>query len=241
MSNHPAADVEGPPQFDLRWTLAQIAAIWVVSDVGFYVLLPAFGVPASYNAGSVAVTLYYGFWVGIAVITFWPLYATWPLYVKWTTFESRLTSYAIWSLGFAAFVLFAAYVIPALPTIDWREKWNPPEIVGVTQSYFLPKSVDILFQQLLIVALVLAFADRKYNIRRISLYCAILFGSMHILLAFGGVPFGYVVRFAISAAAFGLFFPYLILRAHNGLAYSYIVHWIYYAISVVIPHIFLAK
>ncbi len=60
------------------------------------------------------------------------------------------------------------------------------------------------------------------------------------LLAFGGVPIGYVIRFMISATAFGLLFPYLILRVPNGLAYSYIVHWFYYAVSVVLPHIFLS-
>jgi hypothetical protein len=55
------------------------------------------------------------------------------------------------------------------------------------------------------------------------------------------VPLGYIVRFGISAAVFGTIFPYLILRVPNGMAYSYIVHWIYYAVSVVLPHIFLSK
>lgn len=60
-------------------------------------------------------------------------------------------------------------------------------------------------------------------------------------MLFGGVPIGYVIRFMISAAAFGLLFPYLILRVPNGLAYSYVVHWLYYAVSVLLPHIFLSK
>ena len=54
------------------WTISQIAAIWTVSDAGYYYLLPAFGVQPTYNDGSVAVTLYYMFWIGITVITFWP-------------------------------------------------------------------------------------------------------------------------------------------------------------------------
>lgn len=238
MSNRPLTDARIP--LGLRWTLFQVAAIWVVSDVGFYLLLPVLGIPVSYNTGSMAVTLYYAFWVGIAVITFWPVYGTWPQYVRWTTFENRLTSYAIWLLAFAGFVVFAAYLLPSLPAIDWKESWNPPEIVAATQWYFLPKSVDILFQQLLVLALVLALAAQNYGIGRTSLYCAILFGGAHVLLAFGGVPPGYIARFALSAAVFGAAFPYLILRVPNGLAYSYIVHWIYYAISVVMPHIFLS-
>ena len=218
----------------LLWTVAQIAAIWTVSDAGYYFLLPALGVQPSYNAGSVAVTLYYAFWIGIAVITFWPVYARWPQYGRWTTFENRLTSYLVWSLSFAGCILFAAYVLPSLPTINWTESWNPPDVRVATPWYFLPKSIDILFQQLLVVALVLTMSAEKYSLRKISVYCAVLFGGTHILLAFGGVPWGYVIRFATLAAIFGLAFPYLILRVPNGFAYSYLTHWGYYATSVII-------
>lgn len=68
-----------------------------------------------------------------------------------------------------------------------------------------------------------------------------MFGGIHILLFFGEVPLGYVFRFMGSAALFGLIFPYLILRVRNGLAYSYIAHWAYYAVSVMLPHVFLSS
>ena len=90
------------------------------------------------------------------------------------------------------------------------------------------------------MALVLALAAERFSLRKISIYCALAFGMAHVLLAFGGVPIGYVIRFMISATVFGLLFPYLILRVPNGLAYSYIVHWVYYAVSVILPHIFLS-
>ncbi len=228
-------------QADLLRTVAQIPAIWTVSDAGYYFLLPALGVQPNYNNGPVAVTLYYAFWVGIAVITFWPLYATWPKYGRWATFGNRFVSYAVWCLAFAGCLLFAAYVLPMLPTVQWRETWTPPEVAVATPWYFLPKSIDILFQQFLVVALVLALAAQKRSLRAISFACAAAFGAAHALLLFGGVPVGYVIRFMISAAAFGLAFPYLILRVPNGLAYSYIVHWFYYAVSVLLPHIFLSK
>jgi hypothetical protein len=233
-----ANNSEDAQRAQLLWAIAQIAAIWIVSDAGYYFLLPALGVTPNYNAGSVAVTLYYGFWIGIAVITFWPLYRSWPRYGRWATFENRLTSYIVWSLSFAACIFFAAYVLPSLPAITWTESWNPPDVRVATPSYFLPKSIEILFQQLLVVALVLALSAQRYSIRTISIYCALVFGAAHVLLAFGGVPWGYVIRFMVSAAAFGFMFPYLILRVPNGLAYSYVIHWAYYAASVVLPHIF---
>jgi hypothetical protein len=122
-----------------------------------------------------------------------------------------------------------------LPPPTWTESWNPPEVRVASQWYFLPKSIEILFQQLLVVALVLVLSAQHYSIRKISVYCALGFGAAHILLAFGEVPIGYVIRFMVAAAAFGFIFPYLILRVPNGLAYSYILHWLYYAVTVVMP------
>lgn len=222
----------------LIWTVSQIAAIWALSDLGYFLLLPVFGVTANYNVDSVAVTLYYGFWTGIAVITFWPLYLSWSEYGRWATFENRLSSYLVWCLSFAACIFFSTYVLPSLPAVVWTESWKPPDVRVATPAYFLPKSIEILFQQLLVVALVLALSAQRYSIRKISVACALLFGAAHIFLAFGGVPWGYVIRFMVSAAAFGLLFPYLILRVRNGLAYSYVIHWAYYAASVLLPHIF---
>lgn len=125
-----------------------------------------------------------------------------------------------------------------LPPTKWVQPWTPPDVAVATQWYFLPKSFEILFQQLLIAALVLSLSDAKLGLAKISIGCAIAFGSMHVLLGLGGMPLGYVVRFVVAAALFGLLFPYLILRVPNGLAYSYMVHWIYYAITVAMPRIF---
>ncbi|MBI5321746.1 hypothetical protein [Bradyrhizobium sp.] len=74
MSNRFSVASTDKQDAQLLGTLAQVAAIWIVSDAGYYFLLPLFGVQANYNAGSLAVTLYYGFWVGITVIIFWPAF-----------------------------------------------------------------------------------------------------------------------------------------------------------------------
>jgi hypothetical protein len=233
-------DLSTPQSIEFVGRLTQIAALWIVSDVAYYFLLPALGMDGSYNSGSLAATLLYAFSSGIAIITFWPLYVTWARYAHWDTFESRLTSYLVWSLSFGGCILFAAYVLPQLPPVHWKESWNPPDLVFASPLYFLPKSLEIFFQQLLIMALVLTLSAQQWSIRKISLFSALIFGGTHVLLAFGGVPFGYVVRFMISAAAFGFIFPLLLLRVRNGFAYSYVIHWLYYAASVVLPHIFLS-
>jgi hypothetical protein len=226
------APINDPSEDRLGQTLAFIAVIWVTSDLGYYFVLPMLGVKPNYNAGSVAITLYYIFWIGIAIITFW------DIYVRWVRFDNRLASYAVWSLSFGGCTLFAAFVLPLMPPTNWTQSFTPPDVAVATEWYFLPKSVDILFQQLLIVALVLSLSAHRFSIQKISLYCALLFGSAHILLAFGGVPLGYVIRFMVAAAVFGFIFPILILRVPNGLGYSYMLHWIYYAITVTMPRFF---
>jgi hypothetical protein len=220
--------------------IAQIVLVWVASDLGYYFLLPALGIQPTYNDASMAIAIYYVFWIGIAVITFWPLYRSWSRYGRWKTFGNRLTSYALWTGFFIVVVGFSVYVLPELPAVSWKESWRPPEFIVATPFYFLPKSIDILFQQLLVVALVLALAAQNLSLRRISIYCSLAFGGIHVLLAFGDEPLRYVVRFMIAASLFGLLFPLLILRVPNGLAYSYAVHWAYYAVSVALPHIFLS-
>ena len=233
-------DAAPKPDAPLAFTLVRIAAVWVLSDLSFYLLLPALGLTSSYNGGSVAVSVHYVYWTGIAGSAFSPLYATWFRDSPRPVFEQRLASYVLWSISFAGFVLFAAYVLPMLPPPAWTQSWDPPEIRVATSLYFLPKSIEILFQQFLILALVLALAARGYSLRRISITCALAFGGVHVLLALGGMPLGYVVRFMLAATAFGFIFPVLILRVRNGLAYSYILHWIYYAVTVAMPRLLAA-
>jgi hypothetical protein len=237
MQDDLASKMNGQRRIQLAWPVIQIAAIWSVSDIGFYFLLPVLGQQPSYNAASIASALYYVFWIGIAVITFWPLYTSWALYTKWTTFENRWTSYAVWSFALAGCILFATYLLPMLPAPQWTQSWSPPEVRDATPWYFLPKSIEILLQQLLVLALVLALAAQRYSLKKISVYCAVAFGIAHILLAFTGVPPGYVVRFMVAATAFGFAFPYLILRVPNGLLYAYIVHWLYYALTALTPRL----
>jgi hypothetical protein len=114
--------VSDPSEDRLGQTLAFIAAIWFTSDLGYYFVLPMLGVRPSYNAGSVAIALYYIFWIGIAIITFW------DIYVRWAKFDNRLASYAVWSLSFGGCTLFAAFVLPLMPPTNWTQSFTPPDV-----------------------------------------------------------------------------------------------------------------
>lgn len=222
-----------------RLTLAGIAVFWVASDIGYYFGLPLIGRQASYNEDPIAVSLYYLFWVGLTVIVFWPVYGTWSRYAAWPTFQNRLVSAAVWCGLYGAGVAFAAFVLPTFPPALWPSEWHPaPDIVVATEAYFLPKSLEILFQQLLVVALILTLAARGLRLRTLSLYAAILFGGMHVLLLFGGMPPPVVLRYVVFAGLFGLVMPVFILRIPNGFALSYGTHWAFYAVTILLLRTF---
>ncbi len=225
----------GPMRFHLTTELAIVFSIWVLSDMGYYLGLPLLGISTEYNKGSVGITLFYLFWVGVIVVLFWPAYASWPRYAAWPTFRNRLSSLAIWIAGFAAMVYFAGWVLPGLPPFYWPEGWGEvPALPLATPMYFLPKSIEILFQQLEVVVVVLLLAARNLPLWKISLWCAVMFGGAHVLLLFSNVPLGYVNRFTVSAFLFGLVFPYFILRMSSGFAITYAIHWGYYALTILL-------
>ena len=98
--------------------IALIGSIWILSDFGYYLLLPRLGVTPDYNENSMAVALYYFYWVGLCVVLFTPLYSTWQERSRWGTFDNRIMSATIWTAFFVGAVLFVGYVIPALPPFD---------------------------------------------------------------------------------------------------------------------------
>lgn len=228
-----AVQPAGPGGARHRWTLAALASFWIASDLGYYFVLPAIGRVPDYNADPIAISIYYLFWVGLTVIAFWPVYAVWNVHAPWPTFRNRLASTTIWVLLYGGAVAFAAFVVPTIPPALWPAALGPaPDLIVATERYFLPKSIEIVFQQLLILALVLGLAADGLRLRTISLACAALFGGMHVLLILGDMPITAVARFTVLAAVFGAVAPTLLLRVPYGLAIAFGLHWSYYALTL---------
>lgn len=216
-----------------RGVLAALGTFWLASDAGYYLLLPRLGIAGDYNAAPVAIAVYYLFWCGLAVIAFWPVYALWAQEAPWPALGNRLAAVGLWTGMFAFAAGYACWVVPALPPLVWPEGLGPvPDVAVAGPGYFLPKTADIAFQQLLVLALVLALAADGVRARALSAACAGLFGGMHLLLLFGDYPVGAALRFVVFAAGFGALVPVLLLRVRYGLALSFGVHWLYYAATV---------
>jgi hypothetical protein len=212
--------------------LAQLASIWILSDVGYYLFLPALGNGAGYNTTPLPITIYYIFWTLIAIFAFKD-----QLQEK-KFIDSRWKSISLFLAGTFIMVLYLAYVMPFLKAITWTTSLVPPsELLYATSWYFLPKSIEIFLQQILLLTLVTAFTDEKYSLITTSAWCAGLFGGAHLLLVLGGGGFIYVSVFTIVAVVSSFIFPYLLLRVKNGIVYSYFLHWFFYAVVIVLTRL----
>ncbi len=217
------------PEFPLLQTIGEIAAVWFISDIGYYIFLPALGLSKGYAGSFWEITLYYLFWLIVTIFTFLSVFKIPRL------LENKLNTYVPMILGSGLVVIYLGYLLPHLPVLGWSKSWQPAtELLYATPGYFLPKSIEILFQQLLIVVLVRTFAAHHYSWRTTAMWCAGLFGGAHILLILGGKGFLYTVVFTMAAIIASFVFAHLILRVKNGIIYSYFLHWSFYALVIVL-------
>ena len=214
--------------------LGWLAGFWLISDLGYYFGLPSLGVGMDYNLNPMPVATFYLFWSGLAAIVFWPLYSRWNADGPFPTLRNRVLAALIWTATFALILVFLHWGLPALPEATWpADLGEPPDLLIATPAYFFPKTVEIVFQQLLVLALIVSLSLDGLPLRTISIFAALLFGGMHILLAFSGIPPRAVIMFIVAATAFGL-----ILKTRFGLAAAFVLHWTFYAAVLAQARIF---
>ena len=127
----------------------------------------------------------------------------------------------------AGFALFVVYILPLLPDVsELRAPANPPEFMFASAWYYFPKSADILFQQVLVAALIFAAFRAGFRLATVSVGMELAFGLFHLGLAFDGFTPLYVARFTLAALLFGALLPYLHLRVRNGFRWAYWGHCI---------------
>ena len=216
-------------------TLALVAVFWSVSSWGYYALIEALALDSGYDEAPVVFAVYYLGWAVIGVLAFRSVFAG-------QLSRPILFGHAI---AFApiliAYGTFVAVALPLLPDVSiYRALPNPPEFMFATAWYYLPKSADILFQQVLVAAMVLRAHRARMPLRGISILMAVLFGGFHLTLSLDGFTSLYVARFTAAASFFGLVIPWLFLRICHGFRWAYGLRWGFYALDAVITHLLLA-
>lgn len=190
---------------------------------------------SGYNEAPVLFTTYYLMWTGVALVWFRRLLAA-------SLDRREVVAHAVvMTPVMAVFAIFVVVILPALPNVSmWRAPRDPPEFMFASGWYYLPKSADILFQQVLVAAVIRTANKLKYTLTTIAIGMALIFGGFHLLLAFDGFLPLYVARFTIAASLFGLLVPYLYLRLKGGFRWAYGLHWSFYAFDATITHFVLA-
>lgn len=216
-------------------TLAGVAALWSASSIGYYALVDALGLESGYNEAPILFMFYYLAWTGIALLCFRNVLSA-------AITNGRMIAHIKAMLPLLAiFAAFVMIILPSLPPVSiWRAPADPPEFMFASGWYYLPKSADILFQQVAVAAIVFTAARLNFRLRTISLGLSLLFGGFHLHLAFEGFLPLYVARFTAAACLFGLIAPYIYLRCQNGFRWAYGLHWSFYALDATITHFVLS-
>lgn len=208
--------------------LGLIAAIWSLSSLGYYVIVEEFNKPSGYSDGPRLFSLYYGAWCLVAFLVFHPALSAWAKLSA--PVEDRIAPI----LMVAACVIFVVGVLPALPELTPPPEKNVNAIITADVWYFLPKSIEVLLQQILMAALVVVLAAQNMSVKKIAVLTAILFGGFHLSLVLSDASPFYVLRYTVAATLFGAITPYQMLKMRNGFVYSFTLHWAWYAFDTTI-------
>lgn len=209
-----------------------IAALWSVSSLGYFEIKDKLGLSNGYMDAPVLYSAYYLCFTGLAALLFRHRLRAWqPLA------HGVLPVLAV--LGMIAG--FTLVVLPNLPDIDLTlAPSDPPEFMFADAMYYVAKSFEILFQQLLILTLVLIFFSFGWQILHVGILVAALFGLFHLSLIFNGATGFYVARFTIAATCFGAVVPSLLLATRSGATLSYGLHWGFYVADNIFTHFMLS-
>jgi hypothetical protein len=200
----------------LRLRLILISLVWLCSMGLLFTILPLFGFVVTYQEQPFFVAAYYLLWLGILFLSF-------PHMSREVFFENSLRSYGILALFMAGVTLFYGYVLPDGTSLPG----TVPDFMRGGIGYLLVKTIEILFQQVLIVLLILTLASYKDDTWFVSKAYAFIFSVVHLALI-PRLGLAYTALFFGASLLSALVFPYIILRVKNGFVYSYIVHWCAY-------------
>ncbi len=198
-------------------------AVWGASSIGFFWLQPLFDAPDGYNDAPIAYAVYYAVWVLVAFI------ALRPGRFGWLTAEVARAQFLPIAGMVVLLTVVVLVVLPSIPGLRDPTLSGPTEIHFVNPGYFLPKSVEVLLQQVFITAIVLELGALHLSISAMSVLISIAFGGVHLSLLFVYAEPSYAYRFTIAAMLFGAVAPILLMKVPRGFYVSYGLHWGFYA------------
>ena len=197
----------------LEFRLGLITLVWLFSMGLLFTILPLFGYIVTYQEQPFFVAAYYLLWLGVLFLSF-------PHMSREVFFENSLRSYGILALFMAGVTLFYGYVLPDGSNLSAVV----PDFMRGGVEYLLVKTIEILFQQVLIVLLILTLASYRDDMWFVSKAYTCIFSIVHLALI-PRLGLAYTALFFGASLLSAFVFPYIILKVKNGFVYSYIIHW----------------
>jgi hypothetical protein len=210
---------------------ALVAMVWIANSIIYFQVENALGLANGYEDRPLLFTLINLACAGAVILIFRRSYKTWE--------RSAAPKADIWpKLALLTGALaFLFVILPVLPVIAWTATEPMPGLMAATAWYFLPKTAEILFQQILIVTLVVGYWQQGLSLRMITVLLALLFGGFHLSLIFNGNDPFYVARYTLAATLFACLMPWLILMVRSGFTFTFAVHWAFYALDKSVTHL----
>lgn len=204
-------------------TFAAVAVIWTATSLSYYWLMGALGVEDGLNDAPAFYAAFYAAWTALAFLAFRRSHFDW---LTAETLHRHLPPAIL-----VAVVLFgiAAIGLPSLPGLPFGSPDGPPHPFEMTSAYFLPKSAEILLQQLLIAAMTIELKFRQLSDVKVATLVGLLFGGAHMMWAVIYPEPVILLRLTFAALLLGTLAPWLMLRLRGGFLVSYTVHWALYA------------
>lgn len=223
--------------------LVKIFGLWTSANVGCYVVLPFFGFDTSYNSEPIVIALLFLVWAVFCIICFRDVFDAWRNEGKPTWIfraikpkKPNIQIILIQSIAGAVSIFFLLYVFSLFPALRGPKFAPYTDIVLSTPWYFLPKSMEILVQQILLAAFVLVFHLKYRSFKKVILGYLVFFGGAHFIYAFTGTPAPYWITVTIAALSSAAVFPYLILRVRGGFLFTYMLHLCFYIVLAMFIH-----
>jgi hypothetical protein len=206
------------------YELFLIAALFGASMVSFNRVLPLFMGTLLFDAHYKAVVLYYLFWAACTLYLF-----------PFSSPPRHFISQSALAFGLGVIVLSGTlytYIFTTLlGSVDANAFFGvaPGALFVPTFAFWISKITEILFQQLLIYALVTTLYRHLHSVLSVTIWTCLLFTTAHLLLYFTlGIVFTAV--FMCASAAASCAFPYLILRVRGGIVYTCALHVMFYVV-----------
>jgi len=139
-------------------TIAIITTAWNLSSIGYFQLLPVLDAGVGYNDAPIFYAVYYAAWTLLVAAIFRKSFLSWTPMDRPGLYLALVTAMAL------AFATYTILVIPELPSTTWTRSETPVEFFYATAWYFIPKSVEILFQQILVAALILSLHNYQMSL-----------------------------------------------------------------------------